>query len=303
MNTKTNERPTDNSATTKSERDAFDRISKNGTYHETSDGNRIFYYHTNNGKPPMVFLHTLRTQAEFHHKLLAALAYDYDCILVDWPGHGRSSKNPNVAYTAQYMVDQVIELIEAKDLKEITLIGESIGGTGALSIAARIPNRIKAVYASNPYDQGFVIGKLAGKMVSWMGGRFSFVTKDEARPITKYLIGGGFYDRTQLDDRFIDLISSNATKDANFGAAFHSFLANQKTWHEIRKSDYARIPSHIPVTLHYGQQDWSSKRVRKENANKVGGNLKVVTSENTGHFSFLEHPERIIELIRTNSKN
>ena len=279
------------------ENDAFELIGEKGNYFQTKDGNHIYFYSEENGKNPMLFLHTLRTQAEFHHKILPAFAEDYDCYLLDWPGHGRSSKSLNVAYTAQYMVSQIIEFIEAKDLKNLVLAGESIGGTGVLSLATKIPERIKSIYASNPYDEGLVIGKLAGKIVSLLGGRFSVVNKDEVRPITKFLIGGGFYNSSQLEDKFLNLISNNAKTQENFGAALHSFLANQKTWHEIRKNDYPKIPKYLPVFLLYGEQDWSSKWVRKENAQNLGGNLEVITKDKVGHFSFLECPEHIIGII------
>ncbi len=283
---------------TMNESNAFEQIGTDGELFETSDGNSIYFYKTGNGKPPMLFLHTLRTQAEFHHKLLPAFVDDYDCYVLDWPGHGRSSKNPNVAYTADYLVSRVIEFIEANDLKNLVLIGESIGATGVLALAARIPDRIKSVYASNPYDDGLIIGKPAGRMVSWLGQYTAAVTKDEKRPITKYLIGGGFYDRSRLDDKFVDLISTNATTQENFGAAFHSVLANQKTWHDIRRNDYPKIPKDLPVVLHYGRQDWSSKWVRKENEQRLGGNLKVIEQNKLGHFSFLEDPAHMIQIVK-----
>ena len=285
-----------------SENEAFALIGEKGTYFEASDGNRIYYYSNANKKDPILFLHTLRTQAEFHHKILPAFIEEYDCYLPDWPGHGRSTKKLNQAYNAQYMVNQIVEFIEAKDLKKIILVGESIGATGVLSLAAKIPERIKSVYASNPYDEGLIIGKPVGRIVSWLGARFSVVNKDEVRPITKFLIGGGFYDRSRLEEKFVDLISNNAKTQENFGAVLHSVLANQKSWHEIRINDYPKIPKDLPVVLLYGEQDWSSKRVREENRKNLGGALEIVTKDKVGHFTFLECPEHVIEIIKTRER-
>ena len=285
-------------AMTLDEDSAFETIGVDGEDFQASDGNRIYVYNTGGKSRPMLFLHTLRTQAEFHHKVLPAFVEDHDCYLLDWPGHGRSSKDPSAAYTADYMVGQIAEFIAARDLKDLVLVGESIGGTGVLSLAARIPERVRSVYASNPYDAGLIIGKPAGKAVSWLGQHLSVVTKDEMRPITKYLMGGGFYDTSRLEDRFVDLISNNARNDKNFGAAFHSLLAHQKTWHGIRTNDYPRIPEDLPVVLHYGRQDWSPDWVREDNEKKLGGDLKVVVNDRVGHFSFLEAPQHMIGLIR-----
>lgn len=281
------------------ENKAFELIGKSGEYLETKDGNRIYFYNNGNGKSPMLFLHTLRTQAEFHHKILPAFVEDYNCFVLDWPGHGRSSKDPKTAYTAQYMIGQIIEFIEAKNLSNIVLVGESIGGTGVLSLAAKIPERIKSVYASNPYDEGLIIGKPIGRVISWLGERFSFIGKDEMRPITKLLMRGGFYDKSRFEEKFLDLISNNGKTAENFGVAFNSVLANQKSWHEVRKNDYPGIPKDLPVVLQYSQQDWSSQWVRKENEKNLGGDLKVIIKEKAGHFSFLECPEHIIEVIKS----
>ena len=283
---------------TLTENKAFELIGKKGNYFKTKDGNHIYFYNTGKGEIPMLFLHTLRTQAEFHHKILPSFVDDYDCYVLDWPGHGRSSKNPKVAYTAQYMVSQIIEFIESKNLNNLILVGESIGGTGVLSLAAKIPDRIKSVYASNPYDEGLIMGTRLGRIISWLAQRFSFVGKEEIRPITKHLIGGVFYDKSHLEEKFLNLISNNGKTAKNFGVAFNSILANQKSWYKIRENEYAKIPKNLPVVLNYSQQDWSSKWVRKENAKNMGGDLKIVIKDKAGHFSFLDCPEHIIGLIK-----
>lgn len=280
------------------ETNSFEMIGTDGNYFQTKDGNQLYYFNTGGDKSPMLFMHTLRTQAELHYKLLPTFTQDYDCYVLDWPGHGRSNKNLNLDYTAEYFVEKAIEFIEAKDLKDLILVGESIGATASLAIAARIPERIRSVYASNPFDEGFIIGAFAGKVVSWLGGLFPRVTQDEKRGITRFVIGGGFHDRSRLEDRFMDLISQIAVSDKNYGYVFHSMLANQKTWHEIRKLDYPKIPKNLPVTLHYSDYDWSAKWVRKENKERIGGDLIVVKSDQVGHFSFLERPDKIIAAIK-----
>ena len=279
-------------------KDTFETIGTQGSYFTTKDGSQVYYYNQGKGEIPILFLHTLRTQAEFHYKLLPSFTDAYNCYVLDWPGHGRSTHDPEIEYTADYMISQIIEFIEANDLTNIILVGESIGGTGALSIAAQIPERVRSVYSSNPYDEGLVIGKPIGRIISWLGQYIKEVGKDEIKPLTKFLVGGGFYDKSQFDKRFLDLISSNASNSKTFGIAFNSFLRNQKSWHNIRKRDYAKIPSHIPVTLRYSNQDWSSKSIRKENEKGILGKLTVIHENKIGHFSFLEKPSSIINIIK-----
>jgi len=279
------------------EQKIFNRIGNEGHFFKNTDDNTIYYHNEGQGSTSMLFLHTLRTQAEFHHKILSSFTDDYNCYVLDWPGHGRSSMDPKVKYDANYMINQVIEFIESKDLKNLILVGESIGATGVLALAARIPNSIKSVYAYNPYDEGMIMGTRIGRIVAKLAQRSPFVGKTEIRAITKHIIGGGFYDKNRLDTSFLNLISKNGKTAKNFGIAFNSVLANQKSWYKIRDNDYPKIPKTIPVVLNYGEQDWSAKWVRKENAKNIGGNLTMVSKDKMGHFSFLEAPHHIIELI------
>ena len=50
------------------------------------------------------------------------------------------------------MRQAVVGAIETLNLRDVTILGESIGGVLALTVAAQIPDRVKAVYALNTYD-------------------------------------------------------------------------------------------------------------------------------------------------------
>src|SRR5262249_61314695 len=67
--------------------------------------------------------------------------------------HGRSSA-PRVDYTADYFADAIEQLLDRCDLREVILAGDSIGGTIALTLAARGNRRVARVIAVNPYDYG-----------------------------------------------------------------------------------------------------------------------------------------------------
>lgn len=119
----------------------------------------ITYWETGRGKKTMVLLHTLRTQIEYTERIVPLLADEYRIIAPDLPGFGRSSKELNQPYNASLFVETIGELIKKLDLNDITLVGESIGGTIALCLAAEMPDRIAKVYAFNPHDtMGSLIG-------------------------------------------------------------------------------------------------------------------------------------------------
>jgi pimeloyl-ACP methyl ester carboxylesterase len=116
-----------------------------------SDRLSIRFQKTGEG-PPLVLMHTIRTQLEYFRGLVPELARSYTVYAIDLPGHGRSPIDPNAELDEPYMRRAVVGFIEKLNLTDVTLVGESIGGALALTVAASIPQRIKRVYAMNPYD-------------------------------------------------------------------------------------------------------------------------------------------------------
>lgn len=97
---------------------------KNGIYYEMIPGK----FNSQN----LVFIHG----SGCNHKFLRSLALefpDYNCYLPDLPDHGNSENRD--CTTAEEYVDAMAEFVS--DLKNVTLIGHSLGGTICLGVAAK----------------------------------------------------------------------------------------------------------------------------------------------------------------------
>jgi pimeloyl-ACP methyl ester carboxylesterase len=70
-------------------------------------------------------------------------------------------------------------------------------------------------------------------------------------------------------------------------------MRNWRTWIEAR-SHFPYIS--VPVTLSYGEQDWSRPPERDANARAIPG-VHALTLSACGHFSSLERPADIARLI------
>jgi pimeloyl-ACP methyl ester carboxylesterase len=57
---------------------------------------------------------------------------------------------------------------------------------------------------------------------------------------------------------------------------------------------YARLK--VPVTLVYGEEDWSRPSDRAADARAIP-NARLITLENTSHFSALERPEAMARIL------
>jgi pimeloyl-ACP methyl ester carboxylesterase len=98
---------------------------------------------TGDAGPRVVFLHGLFGQGRNWHTLALRLAErGYRVTTVDLPNHGRSPWTPNQDYGE--MAEMVAELLE--ELGEpVTLVGHSMGGKVAMTLALRRPELLTAL--------------------------------------------------------------------------------------------------------------------------------------------------------------
>jgi pimeloyl-ACP methyl ester carboxylesterase len=101
---------------------------------------------------PLVLLHTVRTQAEHFRDLIPLVADQYTVYALDLPGMGYSEIVPGASYDEPAMRAGVERLLTELDLHDVTLLGESMGATLALTAAADLPDRVRRVVAVNTYD-------------------------------------------------------------------------------------------------------------------------------------------------------
>jgi len=125
----------------------------------TQDGTQIYYKDWGAGQP-VVFSHGWPLSADsWEAQMLFLAANGYRCIAHDRRGHGRSSQpwNGNEMDT---FADDLAALIETLDLKDVLLIGFSMGGgevaryigrhgTKRLAKAALISTRISPAARSS----------------------------------------------------------------------------------------------------------------------------------------------------------
>jgi pimeloyl-ACP methyl ester carboxylesterase len=248
---------------------------------------------------PVVLLHTLRTQLDYFAQVLERLdAGGLDLIAIDLPGHGRSSA-PETDYSAGYFADRTAQALDELDVRDATLVGESIGGTVALMLVARRNERVARVVAVNPYDYGRGGGirrssalanvLFTGMLVPGLGGIIAHL---ETKWILRGVLHGGLYDRAALPGGLVDELGRCGSLPGH-ARAFCSLTRQWRGWIAAR-AGYPSIA--VPVTLVYGDQDWSRPNERDANARAIPG-VRTVGLEHCGHFASLDRPDAVARLI------
>lgn len=113
------------------------------------DGIELFYTRTGNGdKPALIMAHGLTDNGLCWHQFASDLEQDYDIIMYDAYGHGKSSRvDPEKRFD---LIEDLNELIEALELEKPGVIGHSTGAVTAAGFAARYPEKPRAVVLEDP---------------------------------------------------------------------------------------------------------------------------------------------------------
>ena len=115
------------------------------------EGPKVRYLRAGQG-PVLVLLQSIRTQLDLFQRVIPRLTDHFAVYAFDFPGFGWSEIIPGADYREPAMRAHVVDFIERLDLRDVTLVGELMGATLALTTAAVLGHRVKRVIAFNPYD-------------------------------------------------------------------------------------------------------------------------------------------------------
>jgi pimeloyl-ACP methyl ester carboxylesterase len=263
----------------------------------TVDGVRLRYVVAGSG-PTLVLLHTLRTQLDLFQRVFPALSKRFQVYALDFPGHGHSDI-PAAEYRAEFFIEKTAGFLEQLGIERAILVGESIGATTALGLAARRNPRVRAVVAISTYDYDAGRGTQRASLLS----RVLFSTNDvpvlgatvtrlRQYPIVKAVFEGGLHRLKAMPADLAREMYQVGNRPGHY-QAFMSLVHHWPTW-EAERERYGDID--LPVLLLYGDHDWSRVQEREETARRIrGAELRTVTG--AGHFLSLDAPADVIEQV------
>jgi haloalkane dehalogenase len=115
------------------------------------NGHKLSYLDEGQGEP-VVMLHGNPTWSFYYRHLVLALRDSHRCIVPDHIGCGLSDKPPveRYDYSLKSRIDDLEALLDSRGVREnITLVLHDWGGMIGMAFAARHPQRIRRIVASN----------------------------------------------------------------------------------------------------------------------------------------------------------
>jgi len=256
-------------------------------------------YLTGGTGAPLIVLHTVRTQAEHFRHVMPMVQERYTVYALDLPGMGYSEIVPGASYEEPAMRAAVERLITHLDLRDVTLLGESMGAVLALTVAADLPERVQRVVAVNPYDYAGGIARsslLARLIVTGVlaPGIGRMLARLEPKPIMRAVLRGGVVDTAAIREDYLEELLE---------------VGRRPGYPIVARAVYASLPSLIaarsrypdvraPVDLVYGEQDWSRPSDREADR-KLLRTAELTQVPHAGHFIALERPDVPANLLNS----
>jgi pimeloyl-ACP methyl ester carboxylesterase len=247
---------------------------------------------------PVVLLHTLRTQLDMFQKVIPELSRRCRVYALDFPGHGFSDI-PVAEYSVELFVRATSAFLAALDIVGATIVGESIGGTVALLLAARHDVHVREVVAVNPYDYDGGRGLRRSSAIA----NLLFAVNDtpvlggtlmrlRSYLLLKHILRGGVANHAALPNELAHEIYRVGNRPGHY-RAFMSLIRHWPEWARARE-EYARIT--VPVLLLYGDRDWSRPDERESTRRAIPG-ARTTVVKGAGHFLSLDAPRELLDAV------
>jgi pimeloyl-ACP methyl ester carboxylesterase len=103
-----------------------------------------------NDQLSLVFLHYFGGSSQEWNNLTAAISDDFPCFALDLRGHGGRDDADGYERGLDALADDVSEEIEKAGLTQYVIVGHSMGGKVALTLAARQPTGLHGLFLLAP---------------------------------------------------------------------------------------------------------------------------------------------------------
>jgi pimeloyl-ACP methyl ester carboxylesterase len=261
-----------------------------------ADGTRLRYLKAGSG-PPLVLLHTVRTQLDHFQLVIPKLVDAFTVFAVDFPGMGWSDITAGASFTEPALRRAIVEFVETLDLNDVTLAGESMGATVSLTASTELADRVRRIVAFNTYDYPEGVARANRVASIYIGGARlpaigPVVAKMENEPALGLVLRGGLVDRSELPDHYLAELR-RVGRRRGYARVAREVYRNVNSMIAARAL-YARVTA--PVTLIYGDHDWSRIPEREANLSLLAG-TRSISLPHTGHFAALEQHARVAEIL------
>jgi haloalkane dehalogenase len=269
-------------------------------YLPLADGVRMHYVDEGEGQP-LLMVHGNPTWSFYWRRLVTAFRGRFRCVAPDHVGCGLSDKPGDYPYTLARRRDDLVRLIEALDLRGITLLVHDWGGAIGLGAALAAPDRFARLVLFNtgafppPYIPLRIrvcrtpgVGRLAVQGLNVFARAALSMATEKPERLTPAIRAGllapyDTWSHRRAIQEFVADIPANH---------------RHPTWRVLEKieSGLPRL-AHLPAVLVWGMRDWCFRPDCLERFAQIFPHAAVHPLEDCGHYVVEDGHERIMPLL------
>jgi proline iminopeptidase len=250
-------------------------------------------------KPVLVFLHGWGGSARYWETTALALADQFDCLLYDLRGFGRSSGSGMPAtsdhYALRHYAEDLAALLDALQLSQVSINAHSMGASIATLFLNQYPERVERAiltcsgifaYEERAFKAFHTFGKVVVQFrPAWL----------QRIPFADRLFMARFLHRplpTAISQIFLrDFLE--ADYDAALGTVYTSVSEHAALSMPL---EFQRLQ--VPVLLVAGEFDQIIPADMGRKAAELSDQVKFTLIPATSHFPMLEDPETYLQQVR-----
>jgi pimeloyl-ACP methyl ester carboxylesterase len=255
------------------------------------------------GKPVMVFIHGWAGSTRYWHSTAIAFADEFDCLLYDMRGFGRSllprpipAEVEALGYELDSFAEDLALLLDGLGLDRVYLNAHSTGGSIAVIFLNRYPQRVeRAILTCNGV---FEYNALAFKAFHFFAGYVVAFRPAWLKqiPLVDRLFMARFVRRSLPK-------SDNQAFLEDFLVADHEvalgtvYTAVSQQAAEDMPGEFARLT--VPTLLISGEYDQIIPAALGRSAAALNERVEHVVMKDTAHFPMLEDAETYLDVTRS----
>ncbi|RME72424.1 MAG: alpha/beta hydrolase [Chloroflexi bacterium] len=246
----------------------------------------IVHYEAYGRGQPVVLLHGWLGSWGYWLNTMEALKNQYRCYALDFWGFGESGKR-RTTYQVSDFVDLVEQFMDRLGIDAAPVVGHSMGGTVAMSLAINRPERVKRVVAvGSPVVGGslHLFLRLAG--VPWIAAivwNMPTALKLGIKLFSPYIVKDW--------QEWYEMITRDISR-----ATLESFFTSIHSLHKTDlRAQLARVQ--CPVMGIYGVRDNVVNPNQADLIKEIAPLARVRMMTDSGHFPMLDEPEAFNEQL------
>jgi pimeloyl-ACP methyl ester carboxylesterase len=251
----------------------------------------------------IVMMHGLGDEADTWRHVILPLSKGFHVIAMDLPGFGRSDslKEP---YTPDILKESILDVIKVLEIENPLLMGSSMGGIFAHSLAIDYPDRFSGlILIGGALAPLKIIGDFSLRLMQLPLIGEWFYTRLRKDPDAAYQSLRSVYFNLELlpkEDRdFLYLRVNQRVWSVKQRKAYFSTLRNTSKWLREQQKNIKQLISKvkIPTLILRGEYDqlFSNESALDIVSNQSHTSYQVI--ENSGHLPQQEAPQAFLECI------